>query len=216
MPPRELPAHVVPRHACGMEAIARPLPAHPPHLGEHWTICGSWEAAYEGKSRFSSGRCFRRTCLRAARSGSTWTCGNGTARWEPSPHGHVERQVVRRCDQHRFRCPAEKMDRRTHPRMDQPLSSARPRLRASRSQGGSVRPPRLEPPHAAPSRPKPLIKNQNCAEGLRDPSRFKGRLSMRIMGEGGHEPATLETVRFGSRRAGGRNQAVRARSSPKG
>ena len=47
-----------------------------------------------------------------------------------------------------------------------PLSSARPRLRASRSQADSVRPPRHEPPHATPSRPKPLIKNQNFAEGI--------------------------------------------------
>ena len=66
--------------------------------------------------------------------------------------GIWELQIVRRCDQHRF-VAAEKMDRRTHPRMDQPLSSARPRLRASRSKGGSVRPPCHDPPDAAPSRP---------------------------------------------------------------
>ena len=32
--------------------------------------------------RAVSGRRFRRTCRRAARSGSTWTCGIGTARWD--------------------------------------------------------------------------------------------------------------------------------------
>ena len=80
--------------------------------------------------------------------------------------GIWELQIVRRCDQHRFVVLPKKMDRRTHPRMDQPLSSARPRLRASRSQGGRVRPPRHDPPDAAPSRPKPLIENQNFAEGL--------------------------------------------------
>src|SRR5688572_26987616 len=76
-----------------------------------------------------------------------------------------------------LRCPAEKMDRRTHPRMDQPLSSARPRLRASRSQGGRVRPPRHDPPDAAPSRPKPLIENQNFAEGLLEVGAYVPRCS---------------------------------------
>jgi hypothetical protein len=66
------------------------------------------------------------------------------------------------------RRPAQKMDRRTHPRMDQPLSSARARDYERHAQGGRVRPPRHDPPHAAPSRPKPMIKNQNFAEGLLD------------------------------------------------
>src|SRR3954469_23788129 len=58
------------------------------------------------------------------------------------------------------------MDRRAHLGMDQPLSSAGTRLRASRSKGGRVRPPRHDPPHAAASRSNLLIRNRNFPEGL--------------------------------------------------
>src|SRR5215207_5836666 len=61
------------------------------------------------------------------------------------------------------------LDRRAYPGMDQPLPSARPRLRASRPQGGSLRPPRYDPPHATPSHPNTLSRNRDFPDGLSDP-----------------------------------------------
>src|SRR3954466_12025416 len=50
--------------------------------------------------------------------------------------------------------------------LDQPLSSAGTRLRASRSQGGRVRPSRNDPSHAPAPRLNVLIRNRNFPEGL--------------------------------------------------
>src|SRR3954447_17447658 len=50
--------------------------------------------------------------------------------------------------------------------MDQPLPSARPRLRAARPQGRCIRAPRDDPPHASPPHSKPMITNPNFADGL--------------------------------------------------
>src|SRR3954464_9047635 len=63
---------------------------------------------------------------------------------------------------------AEKMDRGAHLGLDQPLSSAGTRLRASRSQGGRVRPSRNDPSHAPAPRLNVLIRNRNFPEGLLD------------------------------------------------
>jgi hypothetical protein len=68
-----------------------------------------------------------------------------------------------------------KMDRRAHLGMDQPLSTAGTRLRASRSHGGRVHPPRHDPPHAASSRSNLLIRNQNLPEGLSDAACARSR-----------------------------------------
>src|SRR4051794_12696820 len=59
---------------------------------------------------------------------------------------------------------AEKMDRGAHLGLDQPLSSAGTRLRASRSQGGRVRPSRNDPSHAPAPRLNVLIRNRNFPE----------------------------------------------------
>ena len=56
--------------------------------------------------------------------------------------------------------------RRTNARMDQPLPSARPRLRATRPQGRCIRAPRDDPPHASPPHSKPMSTNPNFADGL--------------------------------------------------
>jgi len=102
-------------------------------------------------------------------------------------------QIVRRCDQHRFvvlpkrwivertlawisRCRRLARDYERHARkaaafvrlamIRSAVVVGSPAITSVTAQGGSVRPPRHDPPHAAPSRPKPLIKNQNFAEGL--------------------------------------------------
>src|ERR687897_150177 len=69
---------------------------------------------------------FRRTCRRAARSGSTWTCGIGTARWAASTTRSMWRSESRR---------AEKRARRRR--------SLTARLRRVPSKGGFARPVRL-------------------------------------------------------------------------
>src|ERR671910_2274290 len=71
-------------------------------------------------------RRFRRTCRRAARSGSTWTCGIGTARWAASTTRSMWRSESRR---------AEKRARRRR--------SLTARLRRGPSKGGFARPVRL-------------------------------------------------------------------------
>jgi transposase len=58
------------------------------------------------------------------------------------------------------------LGRRADTGVDQPLPSARPRLRAPRPQSRRVRPPRHDPPHAAPSHGKPLITILNFPERL--------------------------------------------------
>ena len=91
--------------------------------------------------------------------------------------GMWQLQIVRRCDQHRFVVvPKRWIVERTLAWISR---CRRPRLRASRSQGSSVRPPRHDPPHAAPSRPKPLIKNQNFAEGLLGPLAERQRTNLK-------------------------------------
>src|SRR5829696_8006792 len=58
------------------------------------------------------------------------------------------------------------LDRGTNTGVDQPLPSPCARLRAARPQGGCLRAPRDDPPHAASSRSKPLITNPNFPDRL--------------------------------------------------
>ena len=73
---------------------------------------------------------------------------------------------MRRCERHRFVVLPKRWDRGAHLGLDQPLSSAGTRLRASRSQGGRVRPSRNDPSHAPAPRLNVLIRNRNFPEGL--------------------------------------------------
>src|SRR5215211_1943419 len=58
------------------------------------------------------------------------------------------------------------MDRRKDVGLDQPLSSAGPRLRAARPQGRGLRAPGHDPPQAPPPRRKTPIKNPTVPERL--------------------------------------------------
>jgi transposase len=82
------------------------------------------------------------------------------------PHRHVgtaDRSALRPSP---LRRAPKTLDRGAHAGMDQPLPSARARLRATRPKSRGLRPPRHDPPHAAAPRPKPLIRNSNFPEGL--------------------------------------------------
>jgi hypothetical protein len=62
----------------------------------------------------------------------------------------------------------------------EPLSSARPRLRASRSRGSSVRPPPHDPPHGAPSRRRLIAALGSRRRWLRDADSASERLGGRM------------------------------------
>ena len=77
------------------------------HPVQNQTPCGpeaAGRAAYERKRRISSGRCFRRTCRRAARFGVLGPVGLGV-------------QQRRWCARQRRRPPKQFRDRRRHPRV---------------------------------------------------------------------------------------------------
>ena len=73
---------------------------------------------------------------------------------------------MRRCDRHRFVVLPKRWIVERTLGLDQPLSSAGTRLRASRSQGGHVRPSRNDPSHAPAPRLNVLIRNRNFPERL--------------------------------------------------
>ena len=78
--------------------------------------------------------------------------------------GIWELQIVRRCDQHRFVVlPKRWIVERTLAWISRCRRLARDYERHARKAAVFV-PPRHDPPDAAPSRPKPLIENQNFAD----------------------------------------------------